>query len=208
MTETWLAIRMPKRPRSWRASVPAATREAVSRALARSSTSRTSVCPYFSAPARSAWPGRGRVTSARLAPVAPSGISFSTCIVCCQLTQSRLRMSIAIGAPVVRPLRTPGQDLGAVAFDLHAPAAAVAALAAPQLPVEPVDVDLEAGRHAVDGDDERLAVRLAGAEKSEHSRSFYTKKLRAPGARARALAGASAAARARCITHARGAAPR
>ena len=124
---------MPNCASSWRASVPAATRDAVSRALARSSTSRTSVCPYLRAPARSAWPGRGRVTSARLAPVAPSGISFSTCIVCCQLTQSRLRMSMAIGAPVVRPLAHARENLGAVAFDLHAAAASVAALAPPQL---------------------------------------------------------------------------
>ena len=44
-------------------SAPPATRAAVSRALARSSTSRTSVKPYFCTPARSAWPGRGRCTS-------------------------------------------------------------------------------------------------------------------------------------------------
>jgi hypothetical protein len=36
-----------------------------------------------------------------LVPLAPSGISASTYIVCCQFTQSRLRMSSAIGAPVV-----------------------------------------------------------------------------------------------------------
>ena len=42
------------------ASPPAATRAAVSRALARSRTLRTSGWPYFMTPARSAWPGRGR----------------------------------------------------------------------------------------------------------------------------------------------------
>ncbi len=45
------------------ASAPTATREVVSRALARSSTLRTSVKPNFWTPARSAWPGRGRCTS-------------------------------------------------------------------------------------------------------------------------------------------------
>ena len=40
---------------------PTATRAAVSRALARSSTLRTSSNPYFCAPTRSACPGRGRV---------------------------------------------------------------------------------------------------------------------------------------------------
>ena len=69
IAETWLASRMPNRPSSCRARLPAATRAAVSRALARSSTSRMSSWPYLIAPARSAWPGRGRVTSARLAPV-------------------------------------------------------------------------------------------------------------------------------------------
>ena len=47
-------------PSSWRnarQTAPAATRIAVSRALARSSTLRTSSKPYFSAPARSACPG-------------------------------------------------------------------------------------------------------------------------------------------------------
>ena len=45
------------------ASAPPATRAAVSRALARSRTLRTSVKPNFQTPARSAWPGRGRCTS-------------------------------------------------------------------------------------------------------------------------------------------------
>ncbi len=53
----------PSAPRNVRASAPPATRAAVSRALARSSTLRTSVNPYFCVPTRSAWPGRGRWTS-------------------------------------------------------------------------------------------------------------------------------------------------
>ena len=62
-----------------------------------------------------------------------------------------------------------GEDLGAVAFDLHAAAAAVAALAAAELSVERVDIELEARGHAVHGDDQRLAVRLASGQKSQHS---------------------------------------
>ena len=50
------------------ASAPAATRAAVSRALARSSTSRASVNPYFCMPARSACPGRGCVSGFAVAP--------------------------------------------------------------------------------------------------------------------------------------------
>ena len=58
---------------SCRAIAPAATRAAVSRALARSRTSRTSSRPYLATPARSAWPGRGRVTGARRAPARLAG---------------------------------------------------------------------------------------------------------------------------------------
>ena len=56
-------ISTPSARRNALASAPPATRAAVSRALARSSTLRTSVKPYFCTPARSAWPGRGRCTS-------------------------------------------------------------------------------------------------------------------------------------------------
>ena len=60
---------IPSSRRKARATAPAATRAAVSRAEARSSTLRTSLKPYLRAPARSAWPGRTRVTGvARLLP--------------------------------------------------------------------------------------------------------------------------------------------
>ncbi len=64
MRVTWLSTVTPSARRNALASAPAATRAAVSRALARSRTLRTSVKPYFWTPARSAWPGRGRWTSA------------------------------------------------------------------------------------------------------------------------------------------------
>ena len=53
----------PSARRNSLATAPPATRAAVSRALARSRMSRTSVSPYFCVPTRSAWPGRGRCTS-------------------------------------------------------------------------------------------------------------------------------------------------
>ena len=80
---------------------PAATRAAVSRALARSRMSRTSERPYFATPARSAWPGRGLVTGARRAPPASAGGSSVTRIVYCQFAQSRFSIIIAIGLPMV-----------------------------------------------------------------------------------------------------------
>ena len=104
---TWLTISTSNILSSWRAMAPAATRAAVSRALARSSTSRMSVRSYLMAPARSACPGRGRVTTGRSVPEAPAGASSSACIVCCQFSQSLLRISSEIGEPSVSPARTP-----------------------------------------------------------------------------------------------------
>ena len=86
---------------------PAATRAAVSRALARSRMSRMSSRPYFATPARSACPGRGFVTGARRAPVASGAGSGPVNMVCCQFTQSRFSMIIAIGPPILSPPRTP-----------------------------------------------------------------------------------------------------
>ena len=91
---------------------PAATREAVSRALARSSTLRTSSSPYLTTPARSAWPGpqagdRRRRLGHRLdvhlaLPVGPVAV----------LDHHGDR---AAHRP---PCRTPGHDLDAVVLDL------------------------------------------------------------------------------------------
>ena len=93
--------RTPRRPSSAIATAPAATRAAVSRALARSRTSRASPRPYLSIPARSAWPGRTRVTGLRVKPAAV------TCIGPRQFSQSRLTITRATGEPRVRPPRTP-----------------------------------------------------------------------------------------------------
>ena len=107
---------MPSSRRNARATPPAATRAAVSRADARSSTLRTSSWPYLSAPARSPWPGRTRVTGVdRLSPpsaaatsaAASSSDSGSTCMTFVQFSQSLLATRSRIGEPSVRPCRTP-----------------------------------------------------------------------------------------------------
>ena len=97
--------RSPSAPRSFRQTAPAATRAAVSRALARSRMSRRSWRSYLRPPARSAWPGRGRVTSGRLAPLASAGISGSTCIVCCSSPerQQTLRRTITWSYDLLTP---------------------------------------------------------------------------------------------------------
>ena len=79
---------------------PAATRAAVSRAEARSSTSRASSKPYFCMPARSAWPGRGLVRTLEGDP-GSGDISSS------HLGHSVLAISMATGEPRVRPWRIP-----------------------------------------------------------------------------------------------------
>ena len=82
------------------ARLPAATRAAVSRADARSSTSRASAKPYFCMPARSAWPGRGWVRTLAGAPGSGdiSSVHFG---------HSVLAISIATGEPNVRPCLSP-----------------------------------------------------------------------------------------------------
>ena len=75
----------------------------------------------------------------------------------------------------------PLSGLRAIGFDRHAAAAAVAALAAAQLRGDGVEVDGESGRHAFENRDERLAVRLAGSEKSQHRRVILSEKFARPG---------------------------
>jgi hypothetical protein len=92
----WLSTSTPICWRSSLARVPAATRAAVSRAEARSSTSRASSSPYLSMPDRSAWPGRGLVRTAEGRP-GSGDISVS------HLGHSVLAISMATGEPRVRP---------------------------------------------------------------------------------------------------------
>ena len=66
-----------------------------------------------------------------------------------------------------------GEDLRAVGFDGHPASSAVAALTPAELFVERVEIELEARGHAVDGDDERLAVRFTCGEKAQHLRALY-----------------------------------
>ena len=60
------------------------------------------------------------------------------------------------------------QDLDGVGLDLHAPAAAVAALAAPQVRVDRRALHRHAGRQAVDDDGDSGAMCLAGSEEAQH----------------------------------------
>ena len=90
------------------ATRPSATRAAVSRAEARSSTGRASSKSYFCMPARSAWPGRGRVRAAlRAWPSSTSASTGSADITVSHFGHSVLPIVIATGPPWLRPCRTP-----------------------------------------------------------------------------------------------------
>ena len=157
---TWLWTSTPSAVRKPRAIEPAATRAAVSRALARSSTLRMSVWPYFWAPTRSAWPGPRQVDLVGLEPLDRPGV------------HPLLPVGVvAVGdedgdrAAERAPVAHAGADLDRVGLDPHPPAAAVAELAPRHVAVERLAVELEPGRHALDDRHEPRPVRLPAVVK-------------------------------------------
>ena len=102
---TWLTMLVPRA--WWRkaaATVPSATRAAVSRAEARSRMGRDSANPYFCIPARSAWPGRGRVRGAlRACWASVAGSTSPGAMTVSHLAHSVLPIMMAIGEPRVSP---------------------------------------------------------------------------------------------------------
>ena len=146
-----------------RAMAPTATRAAVSRALERSRIGRTSSRPYFTVPARSAWPGRiarqpldlglDRVDRHAHLPVRV----LPVLVLDPQADRAAHRQAVAHAA----------DDLGEVGLDLLALAAAVALLAPAQVLGDVVLGDRQAGRHALDDDEQALAVRFAGGQESK-----------------------------------------
>ena len=105
------------------ATAPIATRAAVSRALARSRMGRASVCPYFCMPARSAWPGRGRVSGALRACAASScGSTGSAAMTVRHFGHSEFPIRIATGLPRVTPCRIPPMiSISSCSNDIRAP---------------------------------------------------------------------------------------
>src|SRR6202521_4135793 len=125
---------------SW-ATPPAATRAAVSRALARSRTSRASFAPYLSMPARSAWPGRTRVIRLRLTSSAAAGLSRrqtsdGLALALCGIDGHALAPVLPVSVRDLERNRRAerqtaahaGDDVGLVVLDQLAPAAAVTTL--------------------------------------------------------------------------------
>jgi hypothetical protein len=96
-----------------------------------------------------------------LAPVAVSGTSGSTCIVFVGDEQRDRRACRAAATNA-------GKNLSAIGLDRHAAAPSVSTLTSLELRRDRVDVDGEAGRHALEHRDERLSVRLASRQKTQH----------------------------------------
>ena len=148
--------------------MPTATRAAVSRALARSRIGRASVCPYFCMPARSAWPGRGRVSGAlRAWPASSSGSTGSAAITVSHLGHSELPTRIGDRAAQRHAVPDAADDLDLVLLERHPGAAAVAEPAAGQLPADLGARHLDAGGHALQDGDERGAVRLTRGQPAQ-----------------------------------------
>ena len=101
-------------------------------------------------------------------PLLPVGV-----VAVCDLQRDRA----AERAPVAHAAR----DLGRVALDLHAPAAAMAELAARHVRVEVLGAQLETRGQALDDAGQAGAVRLAGGYETErHLRLAYLLEVQRP----------------------------
>ena len=162
-------VRMPSSARNARATAPSATRAAVSRALARSSTGRASSKPYFCMPTRSAWPGRGRVSGAPRPRPSVAGSMGSGLMTSCHFGHSVLPMRSAMGLPRLSPWRTPPEIASSSCSNFMRGTAAVAELAAREVGADGVERDGDTGGKTLEDRDELRAVRLSGSEPTEHA---------------------------------------
>ena len=116
---------------------------------------------YLRTPARSAWPGRGRVTTLASPRSCGSGGHplFPVFVVAVFNDEGDRAAHRAAEADA-------GDDAGLVLFDQHTAAAAVALLAAREVVVDARDIDLEAGGCAFDDGDEFGSVGFSGGEET------------------------------------------
>ena len=174
---TWESTPIPSSARNALQQAPTATRAAVSRALARSRTLRTSSNPYFCTPTRSACPGRGRVRRAS-GSSAPSTDMRSAYFA----SNSTFGIVIATGAPEALPVAHARQDLEPVRLEPLPAAASVAVPAPRELPGDLLRDDAHAGREALQDRDQRFPVRFAGREHPQHAAIIGTGLPRLDGA--------------------------
>ena len=172
---TWLTTDTSSRASRALARQPAATRAAVSRAEARSRTSRASSNPYFCMPGQIGVTRAGRgedlgggpgVRGHLLLPLGPLGVG--------DLDGHRRAQGPAVTDPAHQG------DL--VGLEPHPGAPAEPEAAPGQLGLDLLDRHRQAGRQALDDHDEGLAVGLAGGEVPEHGPNLPSGHHR-PGAR-------------------------
>ena len=77
-----------------------------------------------------------------------------------------------MGEPIVMPMTNAREDVSRVALNLHAPAAAIALLPAPEFAVEKCLVYFEPGGQAREESDQSFAVRFSGSEVAQHKCSI------------------------------------
>ena len=158
------------------ATVPTATRAAVSRALARSRIGRASVCAVLLHAGQVGVPGRGRVSGAlRACAASTSASTGSAAMTVCHFGHSLLPTRIATGLPRVRPCRSAAEDLDLVLLEAHPGAPAVAEPAAGQLAAIVGARQLDPGGHALQDRDERRAVRLTCGQPAQHAGKSVTR---------------------------------
>ena len=156
------------------ATVPSATRAAVSRADARSSTGRASSKPYFCMPARSACPGRGRVSGAlRARPQRLSG-----CLVLGRVGSHDLLPLRPLGVADLHRERAaeadavpdPAEQGDLVLFELHPGTAAVAEAAPGELGGDVRGRHRDPGRQSFEDGDQGGTMRFTCGEPAQHAR--------------------------------------
>ena len=172
----WLQTSMPSSPRKARQTAPAATRIVVSRAEARSRTSRTSSKSYLTAPGQVGVAGPDARHGARpLVAVGGQGHQLGGLLVAQALDLHHAGPvgPVAVGhleqdrraqRPAVPDTR---QDRGPILLDGHAGAPAVAALAAGEVGRDRVGAHRHARRQALQDHPQRLAVRLPRGQEAE-----------------------------------------
>ena len=165
----WETSSMPSCLRNAEATVPRATRVAVSRALARSSTGRASSKPYFCMPVKSAWPGRGRVSGAlRAWSARTSGVHGVGGHDLLPLGPFGVADLDGDGAALGDAVADAAEDRDHILLELHPRAAAVAEPAAGQRIGDLGAGEFHTGGHAFDNSDQCRAMGFSGSQPTQH----------------------------------------
>ena len=165
ISTTWPTTRTPNARNRHLHTPPTATRIAVSRAEARSRTLRRSRWSYLRPPARSAWPGRGRVMGGR-SGASRSGRRVRRPWSSCQFSQSRFSIRRLMGLPSVLPCRTPPRIRTASFSIFMRPPRPYPPIRRVEIHVDVGGVHGHLGRHSFEDGDQGRSVGFAGRQVS------------------------------------------